>query len=92
MPDRIYYTYIVASPSRTLYIGLTSNLETRIYQHKSKEYKGFSATYGCNRLVFFEHLRKPRNRHQPRKATQRLDTSEENNPHRAQQPNLDRPE
>ncbi len=59
MPDRIYYTYIVASPSRTLYIGVTSNLETRIRQHKSKVYKGFSATYGCNRLAFVETYANP---------------------------------
>jgi putative endonuclease len=58
MPDS-YYTYITASPSRTLYIGVTSNLETRLHQHKSKEYKGFSATYGCDRLVFFERYTDP---------------------------------
>ena len=49
-----YYTYIVASRSHTLYIGVTSNLEQRIWQHKNKEYEGFSATYNCNRLVWFE--------------------------------------
>jgi putative endonuclease len=57
--DRTFYVYIVASPSRTLYIGITSNIETRIYQHKNKEYKGFSATYSCDRLVFFEHYTGP---------------------------------
>jgi len=59
MAHRSYYTYIVASPSRTLYIGVSSDLETRIHQHKSKEYKGFSATYGCNRLVMFETYATP---------------------------------
>jgi putative endonuclease len=49
-----YYTYIVASRSRTLYIGVTSNLEQRIWQHKNKAHEGFSATYNCNRLVWFE--------------------------------------
>jgi putative endonuclease len=49
-----YYTYIVASSSHTLYIGVTSNIEQRIWQHKSKEFEGFSATYNCNRLVWFE--------------------------------------
>ena len=49
-----YYTYIVASRSRTLYIGVTSNLEQRIWQHKNKGYEGFSAKYNCNRLVWFE--------------------------------------
>ncbi len=49
-----YYTYIAASRSHTLYIGVTSNIEHRIWQHKTKAHKGFSATYNCNRLVWFE--------------------------------------
>ncbi len=49
-----YYTYIVASRSHTLYIGVTSNLEQRLWQHKNKGHQGFSATYNCNRLVWFE--------------------------------------
>jgi putative endonuclease len=49
-----YYTYIVASRSRTLYIGVTSNLERRIWQHKHKVHEGFTASYNCDRLVWFE--------------------------------------
>jgi putative endonuclease len=49
-----YYTYIVASRSHTLYIGVTSNIEQRIWQHKNRTHQGFSATYNCNRLVWFE--------------------------------------
>ncbi len=49
-----YYTYIVASRSHTLYIGITNNLDQRIWQHKNKTHRGFSATYNCNRLVWFE--------------------------------------
>jgi putative endonuclease len=49
-----YYTYIVASRSRTLYIGVTSKLDHRIWQHRNKANEGFSATYNCNRLVWFE--------------------------------------
>jgi putative endonuclease len=49
-----YYTYIVASKSRAIYIGVTSNLEQRIWQHKNKTYEGFTATYNCDRLVWFE--------------------------------------
>ena len=54
MSDRAYYTYIVASRSRTLYIGVTSELEIRVRQHKNKRYEGFSAGYNCSRLVWFE--------------------------------------
>jgi putative endonuclease len=54
-----YYTYIVASRSQTLYIGVTSNIEQRIWQHKNKAYEGFSARYDCNRLVWFETYSHP---------------------------------
>lgn len=55
MAERIYSAYIVASRSRTLYIGVTGDLRRRIFQHKWKEYDGFSAKYNCDRLVWYEH-------------------------------------
>jgi putative endonuclease len=55
MGERRYSTYIVASRSRTLYIGVTGDLRKRVFQHKWKEYEGFSAKYNCDRLVWFEH-------------------------------------
>jgi putative endonuclease len=54
MHEGSYFTYIVASRSRTLYIGMTNNLEKRVFQHKWKEHEGFSAQYNCDRLVWFE--------------------------------------
>jgi putative endonuclease len=48
------YTYILASKSGVLYIGVTSKLVTRFLQHKSKETGGFTAKYNVNRLVYFE--------------------------------------
>jgi len=59
MEERYYFTYIVASRSRTIYIGVTGNLLKRIFQHKKKNYEGFSATYNCNRLVWFERFTGP---------------------------------
>jgi predicted GIY-YIG superfamily endonuclease len=91
MPQRSYYVYITASPSRTLYTGVTSNLETRIYQHKNKEHKGFpNLRLQSTRLL--RNVRKPRSRHRPRKATQRMDKSEEDRTHRKDQLKLDRPQ
>jgi putative endonuclease len=49
-----YYVYILASASRTLYIGVTNNLERRVYQHRTKLHEGFTAHYNLNRLVYFE--------------------------------------
>jgi putative endonuclease len=54
MPDRLYSTYIMASRSRTLYIGVTGDLLKRVFQHKWKEHDGFTARYNCDRLVWFE--------------------------------------
>jgi putative endonuclease len=57
MDDRTYITYIVASKSRTLYIGMTGDLRMRVYQHKQKLHEhGFAATYNCDRLVWFERF------------------------------------
>jgi putative endonuclease len=47
--------YIVASkPNGTLYIGVTSNLIQRGWQHRKHELQGFTARYGVSRLVWFE--------------------------------------
>jgi putative endonuclease len=54
MDEGIYFTYIMASRSRTLYIGMTGNLQKRVFEHKWKEHDGFTARYNCDRLVWFE--------------------------------------
>ena len=59
MHEEYYYRYIVASRSHTLYIGMTGDLSRRVLQHKKKTYEGFSSTYNCNRLVWFERYVHP---------------------------------
>ncbi|MFN7161468.1 MAG: GIY-YIG nuclease family protein [Fimbriimonadales bacterium] len=55
---REYYVYIMASRSRVLYTGVTSNLFLRVYQHKQKALPGFTARYNLTRLVYYEaHIR-----------------------------------
>jgi putative endonuclease len=49
----------VASRSLTLYIAMTGNLRKRVFEHKMKLHEGFSATYNCNRLVWFERFAEP---------------------------------
>jgi len=56
MEDKCYFAYIVASRSLTLYIGMTSDLQKRTFEHKTKAHPGFSATYRCDRLVWFERF------------------------------------
>ncbi len=47
--------YILSNrPWGTLYIGVTSNLPARIFQHKNKSTNGFSARYSLDLLVYFE--------------------------------------
>jgi len=51
-----YYVYILASSKNgTLYIGVTSNLEKRIFAHKNKLLKGFTEEYDVCKLVYFEY-------------------------------------
>lgn len=52
--NKRYYVYILASYTQRLYVGMTSNLEKRMWQHKTKAFAGFTATYNINRLVYLE--------------------------------------
>jgi putative endonuclease len=47
--------YILASKRNgTLYIGVTSNLQKRAWEHKSDQVEGFTRRYGVHRLVYYE--------------------------------------
>jgi len=54
MQEGSYCTYIMASRSHTIYVGVTSDLLKRVFQHKWKDHEGFTARYNCDRLVWFE--------------------------------------
>ena len=56
MHEGSYCTYIMASRSRTLYIGVTGDLRQRVLEHKWKERDGFTARYNCDRLVWFSNF------------------------------------
>ncbi len=49
-----YYVYLMTNRSRTLYVGVTSNLQQRAYQHRNKLIEGFTSKYNLTRLVYFE--------------------------------------
>ncbi|MBP1728967.1 MAG: nuclease family protein [Deltaproteobacteria bacterium] len=50
-----YYIYILASKKNgTLYIGVTSDLIKRIYEHKNDLVEGFTRKYTIHNLVYFE--------------------------------------
>jgi putative endonuclease len=49
------FIYFMASGRNgTLYLGVTSNLPARVWQHKNRTHEGFTARYGVDRLVWFE--------------------------------------
>jgi len=49
-----YYVYIMTNKSRTLYTGITNNLERRVYEHKQKTIEGFTSKYNITMLVYYE--------------------------------------
>ena len=51
----MYYVYLLASQKHgTLYVGVTSNLLGRVYQHKTGVVRGFTRRYHVHLLVWFE--------------------------------------
>ena len=53
-----YYVYIMTNRgNRVLYTGVTSNLRRRVYEHKEKLAKGFTARYNVSKLVYYEVCR-----------------------------------
>ena len=49
-----YYVYIATNKSKTLYVGVTNNLERRMYEHKEKLTSGFTSRYNITMLVYYE--------------------------------------
>ncbi|MDB5091131.1 MAG: nuclease superfamily protein [Mucilaginibacter sp.] len=55
MKSHEYSTYILTNKSNTVfYVGVTSELENRIWKHKNKVYDGFTSKYDVNKLVYYE--------------------------------------
>jgi putative endonuclease len=51
-----YYVYIMTNRSKTLYTGVTGNLETRVFEPKQGIKGQFAARYKIDRLVYFERF------------------------------------
>ncbi len=55
MEDKDYYVYVLASKKNgTLYIGVTSDLVKRVFEHKNDLVEGFTKKYGVHHLVYYE--------------------------------------
>jgi len=59
---KTYFVYIMSNKSRCLYVGVTSELAARVFQHKNKRFKNsFTARYKFDMLVYFESFGDPNN-------------------------------
>jgi putative endonuclease len=54
MASKHYYVYIMSNRSKTIYTGVTNNLERRVHEHRLKLIPGFTSKYNITRLVYYE--------------------------------------
>ena len=87
MGRKSYWVYILASRiGGTLYIGITSDLVRRVYQHREQQTRGFTQRYGVTKLVHFEQYDDPENAIRREKRLKKwtrawkIQLIEENNP------------
>jgi len=53
-----YWVYILTNwNNKVLYIGITNNLERRIFEHKNKLIEGFTKKYNINKIVLYEEFK-----------------------------------
>jgi len=56
MREHNYYVYILTNwNNKVMYVGMTNDLERRLYEHKNKLVEGFTKKYNIHKLVYYEH-------------------------------------
>ena len=51
----MYFVYIITNDSnKVMYVGITNNLQRRMYEHKTKQIEGFTKRYNVHKLVYYE--------------------------------------
>ena len=57
MRDHNYFVYIMTNKNKTvIYIGVTGDLQNRIYEHENGLIDGFTKKYNCHYLVYYERF------------------------------------
>lgn len=51
-----YFVYVMANKTRMIYVGVTNDLERRVYEHKNKLIRGYTSKFNLNKLVYFESV------------------------------------
>jgi putative endonuclease len=60
--DKTYYVYIMAKArNSTFYVGMTSDLSKRIFEHINEAADGFTKKHGIKALVYYETFEDPEN-------------------------------
>ena len=57
MPARVgrqYYVYVLTNGTRRLYVGVTGDLEGRMYEYRMKLVRGFASRYNLTWLAYYE--------------------------------------
>jgi putative endonuclease len=57
MTEKSFFVYVLANPTNTVtYVGVTSDLIRRVWEHKDKTVPGFTSKYNVGKLVYYEQL------------------------------------
>ena len=55
MIEKVYYVYLLTNwNNKVMYVGVTNDLQRRVYEHKEKMVNGFTQKYNVNKLVYYE--------------------------------------
>ena len=54
--SHVYHVYIMANRSKTLYTGVTGDIEKSVFEHKNRTHPGFTSRHKIDRLVYFERF------------------------------------
>ena len=55
MIEKVYYVYLLTNwNNKVMYVGVTNDLQRRVYEHKEKMVNGFTKKYNVNKLVYYE--------------------------------------
>lgn len=57
--NKQYFVYIMRNKSGTFYIGITSSIKKRVWEHKQQLVEGFTKKYNINQLIYIEEYKDP---------------------------------